>query len=126
MPSPAAPTGHCHGHKREERPEGREPAARERLPGDNEGYAGALWSLLRLSAPARSSGRKAEQGIAAPYLSTTSASQGFARVFPVGLRIRLSLMRLFEDVTAREQHSAGRPGPQPFGGGWVDRQGGRE
>jgi len=35
-------------------------------------------------------------------------------------------MRFFEDLTARDQHSAGRLGPQPFGGGWVDSQGERE
>ena len=48
------------------------------------------------------------------------------RVLPVVRRIRPSLVRFFEDLTAREQHSAGRPGPQPFVVRLGRRQGERE
>jgi hypothetical protein len=38
-----------------------EPAARERLPGDNETDMGGLWRLLRNGAPAGGRGRRAEE-----------------------------------------------------------------
>ena len=58
-------------------------------------------------------GRQQCQQLAASHPSTASASQG-SRSFSVGGRIRPSLARFFEDLTAREQHSAGRLAPQPF------------
>jgi hypothetical protein len=60
-------------------------------------------------ASARSSSRvSSEHDVGLPAVAT----------LPVGSCIRPSLGRFFEDVTARGQR--GRPGPQPFGGGWVD------
>jgi hypothetical protein len=44
-------------------------------------------------------------------------SQGSRAFFRLVVVSGNSLVQFFEDVTARAKHSAGRPGPQPFGRG---------
>ena len=71
--------------------------------------------LLRAEASRRHhDGCHHQRQVAASHLNAGSASQGFTRVLSVGRRIRLSLVRFFEDLTARKHDSAGRLGPQPF------------
>jgi hypothetical protein len=93
----------------------------QKMSGSNEGRAAAEEAdhRYRLLLPANCprthyAGRQQQQQLPASHSSTAPASQGIWRVLPAGRRVRPSLMRFFEDLTAHEQHSARRLGPQPF------------